>query len=104
MLRDPYPLTDLFNFSSDNRTRVMLFAVNLNLLAGEGSSAVTARAQDAQMILHPLPVEFVGTIPGFTSLTEVVVMLPANLPAGQDILVSVTYHGQTSNQVRMKIK
>jgi len=104
MLRDPYPLTDLFNFSSDNRTRVMLFAVNLNLQAGEGSSAVTARAQDAQIILHSLPVEFVGTVPGFPWLTEVVVMLPANLPAGQDILVSVTYHLQTSNQVRMKIK
>jgi hypothetical protein len=32
------------------------------------------------------------------------VVLPADLPAGQDVLVSVTYHTQTSNQVRFRIK
>jgi glucose/arabinose dehydrogenase len=104
MLRDPYPITNVLNFSSDNRTRVMLFAVNLDLLPGDNSSAVTARAQDAQLMLHPLTVEFVGTIPGFTWLTEVIVRLPSDLPAGQDVLVSVTYRAQTSNQVRIKIK
>ena len=49
MLRDPYPLTNNFNFSSDNRTRVMLFAVNLDLLPSENSSALTAQAEDAQL-------------------------------------------------------
>ena len=104
MLRDPYPLTNILNFSSDNRTRVMLFATNLDLLSGEDRSAVTARGLDAQMMLHPLPVEYVGKVSGFTWLTEVIVMLPSDLPAGQDVLVSVTYHAQTSNQVRIKIK
>jgi uncharacterized protein (TIGR03437 family) len=104
MLHDPYPLTSSFNFSLDKRTRVMLFAINLDLLTGENSSAITARAQDAQMILHPLTVEFVGKVPGLAWLTEVAVVLPGDLPAGQDVLVSVTYHTQTSNQVRIKIK
>ncbi|HMG73014.1 MAG TPA: PQQ-dependent sugar dehydrogenase [Pyrinomonadaceae bacterium] len=104
MLRDPFPLTNILNFSSDNRTRIMLFAINLDLLAGEDASTVTARAQDAQMMLHPLPVEYVGKVPGFAWLTEVIVILPGDLPAGQDVLVSVTYHTQTSNQARIKIK
>jgi len=104
MLRDPFPLTNMLNFSSDNHTRVMLFAMNLDLLPGENSSAVTARAEDAQMILHPLAVEAVGKVPGFAWLTEVVVVLPGGLPAGQDVLVSVTYRSQTSNKVRIKIK
>src|SRR3981081_3127115 len=38
---DPFPLANVFNFSSDNRTRVMLFSVNLNLLQGDNNSAVT---------------------------------------------------------------
>jgi len=104
MLRDPFPLTNTLNFSADNHTRVMLFAMNLDLLPGENSSAVTARAEDAQMILHPLAVEAVGKVPGFAWLTEVVVVLPGDLPAGQDVLVSVTYRSQTSNKVRIKIK
>lgn len=104
MMRDPYPLTNIFTLNPDNHTRVMLFAVNLDLLAGENSSAVTARALDGQMMLHPLTVEFAGKVSGFPWLTQVIVILPANLPAGQDVLVSVTYHAQTSNQVRIKIK
>ncbi len=104
MLRDPFPLTNILNFSSDKRTRVMLFAMNLDLLPNEDSSALTARAADAQMMVHPLTVELVGKVPGFAWLTEVVVILPGDLPAGQDVLASVTYRTQTSNQVRIKIK
>ena len=81
-----------------------LFAMSLDLQPGEDSSAVTARAEDAQMIRHPLTVEVIGKVPGFNWLTEVIVILPADLPAGQDVLVSVTYRTQTSNKVRIKIK
>ena len=31
MVRDPFPLTNIFNLSQDHRTRLMLFAMNLNL-------------------------------------------------------------------------
>lgn len=104
MLRDPFFLTNTFNFSSDNHTRVMLFAVNINLLPSENSSAVTASAEDGLMNVYPLTVEYAGTVPAFGWLTEVVVALPGNLPAGQDILVSVTWHAMTSNRARIKIK
>jgi hypothetical protein len=49
-------------------------------------------------------VEYVGKVPGYAWLTEVIVILPGDLPAGQDVLVSVTFHTQTSNQVRIRIK
>ncbi len=104
MLRDPFPLTNTSNFSSDNRTRVMLFAVNVDLLPGENSSSVTAVAEDAQMNLYPLTVEYVGTVPGLSWLTEVVVVLPGNLPASQDVLMSLTWHASTSNKARIRIR
>jgi uncharacterized protein (TIGR03437 family) len=104
MLRDPFPLTNTFNFSSDNRTRVMLFALNLDLLPGEDNTAVTAQAEDSLLNPYPLTVEFVGKVPGYGWLTEVVVKLPDNLPTGQDVLVSITWHARTSNKARIKIK
>ena len=60
MLRDPFPLTNISNFSPDNRTRVMLFAMNLELLPGEDRTAVTAQAEDASLNVYPMTVEFVG--------------------------------------------
>lgn len=104
LVRDPFSLTNLFNFSSDHRTRLMLFGMNLNLLPGEDSSAVTARAEDAALNIYPLAVEFVGKVPGFDWLTQVVVRPPDNTPAGQPIFVSVTLREQTSNKARVRMK
>jgi uncharacterized protein (TIGR03437 family) len=56
------------------------------LLAGENSSAVTAKAEDAALNVFPLTVEFAGKAPPFDWLTQVVVRLPDNLPAGQPVL------------------
>jgi uncharacterized protein (TIGR03437 family) len=102
LLRDPFSLTDLHNFSSDNRTRVALFAANLELLSGEDGSAVTVQATDATLNVYPLTVEFVGNVPDFDWLSEVVVRLPDNLPGNQDIWVTITLHGKTSNKVRFR--
>lgn len=104
LIRDPFPLTDPYNLSSDNRTRVMLFATNLILGNGEDASFVTARAEDAQMNTYPLTVEYVGPVPGFNWLTEIVIVLPGNLPSGQSVLVSATWHTQTTNKARIRIK
>lgn len=104
LLRDPFSLTDLHNFSLDNRTRVALFAANLELLSGEDSSALTVTAEDSVLNVYPLTVEFVGNVPDFDWLTEVVVRLPDNLPANQDIWVTITLHAKTSNKVRFRTK
>ena len=94
--RDPFPLLDPFNLSSDNRTRVMLFGINL-------SSPINAQAEDAAMNVYPLTVEFVGNVPNLEGVTQLILILPANLPSGQSVLVSVN-SGQTSNKVRILIR
>ncbi|HET9525163.1 MAG TPA: PQQ-dependent sugar dehydrogenase [Pyrinomonadaceae bacterium] len=104
MMRDPFPLTTLFNLSTDGRTRLMLFVMNLDLLAGENSSAVTARAEDAALNVFPLTVQFVGKVPNFDWLTQVVVRLPDNTPTAQPIFVSVSLRGQTSNKARVRMQ
>lgn len=103
-LRDPFTLQTLHNFSSDQRTRLMLFARNGGLLAGESASSVTARAEDAELISYPLTVEFVGIVPGFDWLTQIVVRLPDNLPTNREFLVSITLRGKTSNKARFRMK
>ncbi|MEP6742850.1 MAG: immunoglobulin domain-containing protein [bacterium] len=104
MVRDPFSIINLLNFSSDQRTRVMLFATNADLMPGEPSSAVTAQAEDALHLIYPLPLEFVGKVPGLNSFTEIVVKLPDNLPTNADVLVSITLHGKTSNKARLTIR
>jgi len=104
MFRDPFPLTTLFNFSSDNRTRVTFFGLNLDLLPGETSSAVTVRAEDGAMNVYPMTVEFLGATPGVPGVSELTVVLPGNLPTGQDVFVTATLHGQASNRVRIRIR
>jgi uncharacterized protein (TIGR03437 family) len=104
LLRDPFSLTDMHNFSSDNRTRVAFFAANLELLPGENSSAVIVQATDATLSVYPLTVEFAGNVPDFDWLSEVVVRLPDNLPTNQDLWVTITLHGKTSNKVRFRMR
>jgi glucose/arabinose dehydrogenase len=103
MVRDPFPLTTLFNFSSDNRTRLMLFANNLDLFNGETASAVTAEARDAGQNTYPLAVEYVGKVTGF-DFSQVVVRLPDNTPLNQTLFVKVRLRGQTSNEARITMK
>ena len=105
LLRDPFSLTNpVANFSADHRTRISLFGMNMDLLPGEDSSAVMVRAEDAQLVIYPATVEFVGKVPGFDLFTQVVVKLPDNLPTGQSVLFSATLRGKTTNKVRVRIQ
>jgi glucose/arabinose dehydrogenase len=104
MFRDPFPLTTPFNFSADGRSRVSFFALNLDLLPGETVSAVTARAEDSMLNIYPMTIEFVGAFPAVPGVSEATILLPGNLPPGQDVLVSITLRGQTSNKARIRIK
>ena len=103
-LRAPFSLTDFYNFSSDRRTRIVLFATNLDLFAGEDRSAVIVVAEDNQGSTFTLPVEFVGKLAPLDLLSQVIVALPSDLPTGQDVRVSISLHGLTSNKARLRIK
>jgi disulfide oxidoreductase YuzD len=95
-VRDPFAVTNTHYFGADQRTRVSLFATNLNLTPG---LVVTAQAVDAQQLSHPLTVESVGTLPAFLGFTQVVVKLPDGIVNAGDLQVTITVHGKTSNSV-----
>ncbi len=104
MMRDPFPVATVYNFSPDGRTRVMLFATNLELLPGENASAVTVQWEDAQRRTYALPVEYVGRVPGFDWLTQLIVKLPDELESAGDVWVSINLHGAISNRALISIK
>jgi hypothetical protein len=101
-VRDPLPVVTNNNFSDIRRTRLTLFGVNIDLLPGENSSAVTARARDSRSRTYNLTVEFVGKVPTLDWLTQVVVRLPDELAQVGDVWVSIKLHDQTSNEVLFK--
>ena len=101
--REPFQPVQPLPFSADNRTRVMLFAKNLDLLPGETASAVTAEAEDASHTIYPLTVEYVGKMAGYDWLSAVVLRLNDNLGDVGDVLVMVRLRGASSNRVRVGI-
>jgi hypothetical protein len=103
-LRDPFPLTTINNFSLDQRTRITLVAVGLELLPGEDLSVVTAQAEDVGHKTYPLKVEYVSKVPGLDWLTQVVIRLPDDFLNAGDFFVSVSLRGAVSNKVVIGIR
>jgi hypothetical protein len=103
-VRDPFAVINDLNFSVDHRTRVVLFATGLNLLPGEDASAVTAEAEDSQHRIYPLQVEYVGKVPGFDWLTQIIVKLPDEIRNVGDVLVSIKLHSVGTNKVLVGIQ
>ena len=102
-LSEPFAPTSPVQFSQDNRTRVILFASNLNLLQGDTAASVTADAEDGNHIHYPLTVEYIGSVPNFSWMTAVTVRLNDNLGDVGDVLVGINLHGAISNRVRVGI-
>lgn len=89
---------------ADPRTRITLFCMNLDLLAGEGANALSADAEDGAHKIYPLKVEYVGQVPGFGGVYMVVVRLNDSMTGSLgDVLVRLNLHGMGSNRVRMAI-
>src|SRR5881394_4032159 len=105
MTAEPFSLNSETNFSpSDSRTRITLFCMNLDFLAGEQASALSADAQDAAGTIYPLKIEYVGTVPTFDGIYMVVVRLNDLMPASVgDVLVRLNLHGVASNRARVAI-
>jgi uncharacterized protein (DUF1800 family) len=126
---EPFNVLSLYNWNADKtntrdqQTRVMLFAMNLSLLPGEGASALTADAQDASGRLYPLKVEALSN-PKYLRLLPAPdnpsVLVPTEVSQPWlfavslrlddamtdtlgDVLVRVSLHGVSSNRVRLSI-
>lgn len=99
--RDPFPLNSI-QWGIDSRTRVMLFAMNIQPPA-EGISVVSADAEDATHRIYPLTVEYVGKVPGLDWLNCIIVRLNDSMNDVGDVLVHITVRGNPSNRVRLSL-
>jgi uncharacterized protein GlcG (DUF336 family) len=100
---EPFPLTSMVQWGSDNRTRIMLFLMNLSLETGDGSGQLTADAEDGAHRIYPLTVEYIGPVPDQPWANSVVLRLNDEMGDVGDVLVRVSYHGTSSNRVRVGI-
>ena len=104
----PFAITSTVKFSNDNRTRIAIFAMNLNLLPGETANgnpaSFTADAEDAAHSHYPLNVEYVSPVPGFSGIFMIILRLNDNMTNSLgDVLVSLSLHTVSSNRVRVAI-
>lgn len=105
MRSEPFSLSSEANFSpNDPRTRITLFVMNLDLLAGETQNSLTADAEGAAHVHYPLKVEYVGQVPNFEGIYMVVLRLNDLMTANLgDVLIRLNLHGMGSNRVRVAI-
>lgn len=101
---EPFGVAGTNNFSTDQRTRVSLLAVNLELNQGEPISVLTAQAEDSTGQIFPLTVEYFGAVPNFSWLKQVVVRLPTEISNSGDVKVTLKSHSTAGNTVMLKVK
>jgi Tol biopolymer transport system component len=104
-MSEPFGVANTNNLSTDQRTRISLFAVNIDLAPGETSSIIEAQAEDSLGQVFPLAIEHFGTVPNFAWLKQVVVKLPDAIANKVEVRVSLKVRGGSlSNQVIVKVK
>ncbi len=100
---EPFSPTSTVAFSQDTRTRICIFAMDLELLPSEGANAFTSDVQDGGGKIYPLRVEYVGPVPNFPGITMIIVRLADDLGDVGDVLLRLNLHGVSSNRVRVAI-
>ena len=90
-------------FSPDRRTRINLFAYNLELKAGEDKSVITVEAEDSQHYVYDVPVETVNEVPKFNWITQVTVRLPDELQGIGNAVLRTKLRGVASNSLPIQI-
>jgi hypothetical protein len=100
---EPFSVITERNFSADQRTRLILFAVNIELGTGETAAVIQAQAEDGGQTF-PLTIENFGAVPNFTWLKQIVVKLPTEVANSSEIHVSLKLRGTQGNTVTVKLK
>ena len=104
LVAEPFGVANTHNFSTDQRTRLSLFAANIELGIGETTSIITAQAETSTGQLFPLTLEFFGTVPNFPWLKQLVVKLPDEIANSVEVRVRITVRDTPSNKVLVKVK
>ena len=100
LMGEPFPLTTTHNLSSDQRTRVVLFASGIDLMPNE---SINVQIEDLLNRSYPLVVEDVRKVPNFDWLTQIVVQLPDSIDLEGDYRISLTFRGTTGNKASISI-
>jgi len=103
-MAEPFGVAGNHNFSTDQRTRVSLFATNIELSPGEPLSVIEAQAEDSVGQIFPLTVEYYGAVPNFSWLKQIVVKLPDAIANSSEVRMSLKVHGTAGNKVIVKVK
>jgi uncharacterized protein (TIGR03437 family) len=103
MTSEPFTIANTHNFSADQRTRISLYAVNVELAAGEPLSVIQAQAEDSLGQVFPFTVEYFGAVPNLPWLKQVIVKLPDEIANKVEVRVSLKVHGLTGNKVLIKV-
>lgn len=103
-VREPFSVFTEQNFSSDKRTRIMLFVFDLAFSDDDPISELQVFAENPSIGTVLLPVENARKVPFFDWLTQVQVILPENLAHAGEVMLRVSWRGVVSNQARISIK
>jgi hypothetical protein len=104
LTRDPFPLVNANYFGTDNRTRIKLLVVDLDLLSGETLSTISVQGIDNSAITHDLPVEDVRIIPGTPWMTQLTVRAPEGIATPNVLTLTVSARGQVSNAATVRLQ
>lgn len=104
LTKEPFAVVAEHPLAPDQRTRLILVGVNLELRPGESVSAITVQAEDAQQRSYSLTIESLSIVPNFPWLNQVTVKIPDELQGVGDVVVSVSLRGNKSNKVPLKIR
>jgi hypothetical protein len=101
----PFATRTAMNFSTDQRTRIMIFVSNLNLPPTETFTASDIEIiEDAPAIQLWPAVENYGAVADQPGLSFVVVTLPDDPNLSGDVWLKINFLGTLSNRVRITIK
>jgi TolB protein len=104
LVSEPFGITNIHNFSTDQRGRVSLFAASIDLWPNEPVSVITAQAEDSLGNIFPLTIEAFSAVPNFPWLKQIVVKLPDEIADKVEVRVSIKARDASSNKVIVKVK
>ena len=103
-VREPFSVFTEQNFSSDKRTRILLFVFELAFSNDDPISDLQVFAENPSIGTVLLPVENARKVPFFDWLTQLQVILPENLAYAGEVTIRVSCRGVSSNTARISIK
>jgi len=104
-LAGPFPLVNNNNFSSDHRTRILLFVVNFELQQNEDfHQVVSVQLKNQQGSIFNLPIEGVNKVPGFDWLTCIVARLDEQVVDVGNLTVTATLRGVATDPLVITTK